>query len=305
MRRTRQHEIETECRRIVTSLLPADRFVEREITERDYGIDLTVECFDNGEPSGLLLLLQLKGTDQTPPSEGVEPHFDIEVSWLLSAERSVIPVLLVWCPVKASPPVFWYLWVQEYIHIVLDYERPAWRNQKKTRLVLPYENRLPEKVGFLRLRHIAGHPARADAFGQLLHQADQAKWKIDDPAQLLLIFEKVVSLDAIFGDRLWMWGQFQHYLVEQGARACRIAISGHEPTYEELASCGISTNEQVLVNAANHIDAEVNEFLLDIKQHMIQARIKSAVNHLSTMGAIYFDYGIKHLEWHIYKHHDF
>jgi hypothetical protein len=88
--RTRQHEVETESRRIVAFRLPADRFVEREAAERDYGIDMTIECFHGGEPSGAHLLLQIKGANSTGPANAAGPiDFDIEVKSPLRAERFV------------------------------------------------------------------------------------------------------------------------------------------------------------------------------------------------------------------------
>jgi hypothetical protein len=134
--RTPEHVIETESRRIVASLLPADRFLERDQGERDYGIDLTVECFDDGEPSGALLLLQLKGTAANPPGTGATTiPFDYRVTHLLRAERFATPVLLVWCPVSADEPCCWFLWLQSYIAVVLDAifgdQRWEWaRNQR-------------------------------------------------------------------------------------------------------------------------------------------------------------------------------
>jgi len=97
MARTRQHVIETESRRIVASLLPAERFLERDQTERDYVIDLVVECFDDGEPTDLHLLLQIKVTDVMPSDDTNSVlAYDVAVKHLLRATRFVTPCL--WRP---------------------------------------------------------------------------------------------------------------------------------------------------------------------------------------------------------------
>jgi len=59
--RPRQHEIDTQARKIVPLGLPR-QWEFRESTGRDYGIDMSVEIFEEGRPTGKILFLQIKGT---------------------------------------------------------------------------------------------------------------------------------------------------------------------------------------------------------------------------------------------------
>lgn len=235
MARTREHVIETETRRIVVSLLPADQFVERDQSERDYGVDLIVECFDAGEPSGAYLLFQLKGTDNLPPAPDAKSiAFDLEVKRLRRAERFITPLLLIWCPVQAEHRVFWFLWLQEYIRVVLNNEKPKWREQETVRLHIPVENLVStaNEQSLRRLRHTANHPRRLEQFGQLARITHEAPFVWDDPSKLLLLFEEALRLDAIYGDPRWDWGRFQRRVVEKGLLSCQIALRSIDPTEE-------------------------------------------------------------------------
>jgi Domain of unknown function (DUF4365) len=60
-KRDRKHEIETESQRAFESALPPS-VVVRPISD-DYGIDREVEVFVNGQTTGLIFKVQLKGTD--------------------------------------------------------------------------------------------------------------------------------------------------------------------------------------------------------------------------------------------------
>lgn len=60
--RPRQHEIEEESNRAFTSALPSAWVPRRQ--EPDYGVDFTVEIFEDGRSTGLSFNAQLKGTDE-------------------------------------------------------------------------------------------------------------------------------------------------------------------------------------------------------------------------------------------------
>ncbi|WP_257455617.1 DUF4365 domain-containing protein [Archangium lipolyticum] len=306
MARTRQHVIETESRRIVASLLPAERFVERDQTERDYGIDLSVECFDAGEPSGAYLFFQLKGTDDpSPPADAKSIAFDMKVNSLKRVERFATPVLLVWCPVQAVPQRFWFLWLQSYIRVVLNYENPGWRNQETVRLHIPVENVIPDANGhnLRRLRHIAGHPTRVEQFGQLARLTHEAPFIWEDPAKLGPFFEECLRLDAIFGDTEWRWAKDQRGVVEKGLRACQIALRGIDPTDDELREIGWVLSDKKIVVPGGPPKAEDLtwqdrwKFLAYAAQHCAQL--------LLNMVAVYFDDRLRHTLWKTEGDHDF
>jgi hypothetical protein len=261
--------------------------------ERDYGIDLTVECFDDGEPSGALLLLQLKGTAANPPGTGATTiPFDYRVTHLLRAERFATPVLLVWCPVSADEPCCWFLWLQSYIAVVLDRERPNWRSQETARLHIPIDNRLPDDDNYNRLRHIAGHPARTAAMGQLTRIVHETPFVFEDPAALRERFVEALGLDAIFGDQRWEWARNQRHILECGLRACELAIRGTDPTDEELREIGwhFETPRDLTGN-------DRFERLARTAQHCAQM--------LSSTVAVYFDDRLRHTVWIAEGDHDF
>ena len=307
MARTREHIIETETRRIVPALLSPERFVERDQTERDYGIDLVVECFDEGEPTGAYLLFQLKGTDHLPPEQDVKSiSFDAEVKHLRRAERFVTPILLIWCPVQAEPRRFWFLWLQEYIRVVLNNSKPEWREQGTIRLFIPNTNviSLKDEAGLSRLRHIANHPRRLEQFGQLARLTHEAPFVWDDPARLALLFEEVLKLDAIFGDSDWTWSKYQRQVVEKGLLSCEIALQGIDPTDDQLRATGWILSDET---EGTRVDEppRVCDLSWEDRWNYLASGARHCARLLLNMVAVYFDDSLRHTLWICEEDHDF
>ena len=69
MSRIPSHVIETKTRDYIRSVI--DKYYEngdalfRELSERDYGIDGLIELFREGDPTGQIALVQIKGTSNT------------------------------------------------------------------------------------------------------------------------------------------------------------------------------------------------------------------------------------------------
>lgn len=291
--RSREHVVETESRRIVAATLPAERFVEREQTERDYGIDMAIEHFADGEPSGRLLLLQLKGTDGAPPPpEQVTIPFDAQVKALLRCERFATPILLVWVPVQDEARRSWFLWLQSYLRIVLDQESPGWRTQTTVRLHVPIANVLGDAANEGKLVHIAGEPARAAAFGQLSRLAHDARWAARDPATLAAVFSEALALAPIFGDPTWRWGLDQRQMIERGLLACELASRDDNPSGDDLRAIGWQGGR-----AATDDEEHRRELLL--------VGAQNCAHLMSTMVANYFDDRQRHTVWKAVGDHDF
>ena len=289
MARSREHVIETESRRIVANHFPAERWVERDQTERDYGIDMTIEHFAGSEPSGRLLLLQIKGTDDPVPDDKALP-FDMAVKSLKRCERFATPILLMWVPVQDERRRVWFLWLQSYIRIVLDHENPDWRGQKYVRLHMPIDNELGEATEG-KLIHIAGEPARAAAFGQLSRLAHEARWAADDPRRLAPIFEEALLLEPIFADESWQWGQDQRHMIEKGLLACQVAITGRDPTDSDLREIGWTVNDQSKGS--------------EERWRMLAAGAAHCAELMSTAVAMYYDDRLRHTTWNAIGDHDF
>lgn len=308
--RTREHQIETESRRIVASLLPADRFVERDQTERDYGVDMTVKCFDpHGEPTGHYLLLQLKGTDRGAPSKGaMTVPFDMSVRTLRRSERYITPILLVYCPVREMPVCFYFLWLQEYVKVVLDIETPDWRQQQGIRVHVPCDNRIPDIRQLARWHHIAAHPARLADFGQLARIAHEVRWHIDAPDKLLKLFHEARGLNAIFDDSAWEWGQMERENVERGAMACQWWLAGTIPDDYQLASLGwrFEAGQQIWRDAWRVSPPSNPQSLVDSERRgLLHSSYEHSAQTLSTAVAIYNDYRMRHTVWRTVGDHEF
>ena len=76
--RPRAHEIDSQARRQVPGSLPAE-WEHRELTGRDYGIDMTVEIFESGEATGRYLQLQIKGTGSSVTVRSGSPRSAVSV----------------------------------------------------------------------------------------------------------------------------------------------------------------------------------------------------------------------------------
>lgn len=65
MARTSTHVIELNSKDCVRSRINSfgdnGDYIFRELSERDYGIDALIECFDGGVPTGKIAFLQIKG----------------------------------------------------------------------------------------------------------------------------------------------------------------------------------------------------------------------------------------------------
>jgi hypothetical protein len=135
------HEIDTAAMKLVQHCLP-DAWEPRVFCGRDFGLDIAVEVFDGGRPTGDLLFFHVKGTQRAIRERDLFVYVDVPVRTLRYAELfDAVPVLLALCPTQAVVPHFYSLWIQEYIRVVLDRDRPDWRDSKSTiRVCVPVSN---------------------------------------------------------------------------------------------------------------------------------------------------------------------
>lgn len=149
--RTYQHIIDTKAVRLVMNSIP-EYTVVRELTERDYGIDLMVEFFDEQgidkhghklyDSTGYVCYLQIKGTDKLLRSRKNKISFSIDIKSLLYVERFSTPFILTRvCTVKGKECIY-FVWLQRYISDVLDMNHADWRNTNKKSLTIyiPLQN---------------------------------------------------------------------------------------------------------------------------------------------------------------------
>lgn len=165
--RTQTHIVDSKAVKAVMAELP-HHWVVRELTERDYGIDLMVEIFAPGlkdgkgkdafDATGAVFHIQIKGTEE--PLESVRSgtiNYCIDKKSLSYVEKFSIPFFLFRVSV-ADPRMIYFLWIQRYIKDVMDRGTPMWREDKEDSITvrIPPENKLPE--GIKKIESIAFRP---------------------------------------------------------------------------------------------------------------------------------------------------
>ncbi len=226
--RPESHEIDTLARRRVPLAFPV-AWEHRELTGRDYGIDMIIEVFENGIATGNLLSLQIKGTSKNI-SIAEKIIYDLPVRTLIYSDMFIAPVLLVLCPVNSQQKGFYYLWLQEYIRVILNRENPDWRkNTSKVRVKIPVRNYMPgdeDKVAF-----ISNFPKRIFDWCQYARIYEDIKYALDnyfnidnmipeefendkffsdiikqskdELARVIRLINEIINLKSIFADKDW------------------------------------------------------------------------------------------------------
>nr|WP_298414543.1 DUF4365 domain-containing protein [uncultured Halomonas sp.] len=165
--RTQTHIIDSRAVKAVIAQLP-DHWVVRELTERDYGIDLMVEIFAPGltdangkeafAETGAIFHIQIKGVDKQIQSVKTGTiNYCISKKSLGYVEKFSIPFFLFRVSV-ADPQKIYFLWIQRYIKDVMDRENPMWRekNEDSITICIPPENELSN--GLKKIEDIAFRP---------------------------------------------------------------------------------------------------------------------------------------------------
>jgi hypothetical protein len=297
------HEIDTAARRRVPSALP-HAWEHREKTGRDYGVDLEVELFDSGDATGTFLLFQVKGTTADLGDSGAEIPFDLEVKTLKYAELFVAPFVLALSPVNVDPPRFFFLWLQEYVRVVLDADNPGWRDNKRSvRVKIPRRNLMPGTES--RMAFIANFPRRLAGWAQVgriqhgLRWAGQWAANADDEAgaaeaqRYLDLMDEARALPGLFDDPDWWWGEaILRGAIDPGRRAAQLLLRGGPFTMEDvtdLAPVGFVGEEQPP----------------DLPWITIRVQLERSAQELSSGLAAGNDYRLKRELWKVRREHDF
>lgn len=226
--RPESHEIDTLARRKVPLAFPA-AWEHRELTGRDYGIDMIIEVFRDGVATGNSLSLQIKGTSKDIRDVN-RVMYDVPVNTLKYSEMFIAPVLLVVCPVEDGQNGFYYLWLQEYIKVVLDHDNPNWRQNTSTaRVYIPKNNYMPGDEN--KLAFIAGFPKRIFEWCQFARICEDLRYDLnsyfetddmvsddfidikdyedvkmqakDDLMQVIKKINEIIQLESIFNEKDW------------------------------------------------------------------------------------------------------
>jgi len=163
--RTYQHIIDTKAVRQVINAIP-EHCVVRELTERDYGIDLMIELFLGAgedkkgnkqyDTTGHVCYLQIKGTNEKLKiNRKKEVAYTIDKKSLLYVEKFSTPFILTRvCTLEGKEGIY-FLWLQRYIADVLDVERPHWRTEKKQSLTVYIPTHNDFKQNFAKVEYIS------------------------------------------------------------------------------------------------------------------------------------------------------
>jgi hypothetical protein len=211
----------------------------------DYGIDMAVELFDAGAATGSYLFLQLKGTEDELPDGDAVRFADFPVKTLKYAELFEVPLVLAYCPVRTEPGRFRFLWLQEYLAVVLNHDTPGWRDQGTSTLLIPSANRMPTDDGRRRLEFAAGHPRRLRDYlqlGGIQHDLRTAVVRLDpsrpDGAvvqEARKLIERAGSLRGIFAEPMTAEAaSVSEDAIQPGLASCDLLLSGKTPTQTEV-----------------------------------------------------------------------
>ena len=152
--RTLTHTIDTKAvRRLITTL--SEDWLIRDLSDRDYGIDLKLEYFDGISPTGIIIFLQVKGTDKVIKGrDGIVTFRSFPIHTLNYSNLFPEPFFLVYLSTKEHEPIY-FLWLQKYI----SYEQEKLLNlktiQKSVSLKIPSKNNLCTDFGKQKFKEIA------------------------------------------------------------------------------------------------------------------------------------------------------
>lgn len=148
MSRISSHVIETKTRDYIRSVI--DNYYEngdalfRELSERDYGIDALIELFSNGDPTGQIALVQIKGTSNTiqPLKNKNVVSCQISTSNAKYARQNNIPILLLYATIT-KPQGFYYIDINNAVNN-MDFSKIV--EQDSITIHIPIENNALEDL---------------------------------------------------------------------------------------------------------------------------------------------------------------
>lgn len=275
--RPEQHEHDTAARKRLASALP-NEWVDRMEKGGDYGIDDEVEAFAEGRSTGLVLLLQRKGFDETPPDESIEELvFNLNVRTAHYAELFAVPVLLCLVPVAGGVDCFYYLWLQEYISVVLAHTNPKWRDNKgSVRVRVPTANRMPGDEA--RLAFIAGAPRRDRQWAAAARFAHELEYLVmaNDLDRVRQMIEELLNLTAIFGVPGWTWSMWvKEDMLDTALSAVDALRRGPPYSGDDIRAAGSSYDGSTLQDGEEQV---ILEHILRSKLQLLGTRVGAALS---------------------------
>lgn len=145
VQRSQTHITDTLAVRKVMGVL-SENWIFRDMTERDYGIDLMVEYFDGKNPTGLIAFFQIKGTEGPIQISDDKIAFSLHRKTLAYTECFSVPFFLIHCDTRKDNRNVYFVWLQKYIETRFISDYPDWktRSQESFTIYIPASNKLPD-----------------------------------------------------------------------------------------------------------------------------------------------------------------
>jgi len=248
--RTIQHVIDTKALKNTLNSIP-DSWVIRDLSERDYGIDLMVEIFSEfgkdkyGHPkyeaTGKVCYLQVKGTqDELSTNVDGSTSFPVTKKALKYVEKFATPFLLIRVFNDPAKPIVCFLWLQRYIIDVIEQTNPEWRTEKQEdySVRIPSQNRLPNN--FKKIEKIAARIKYIEEFSEfyekymIIKDVYEAmlsrKFSTEEMNSIILDLQRILQLSTLL--------EYNHCQVDRGGIQNLIAylqlVKKNEETPETL-----------------------------------------------------------------------
>ena len=155
-KRTPSHIIDQKCVNLIRTKFCEEGWIVREQNERDYGIDLHVERFEESMPTGDLIFIQLKGTQKEFEKKVKLQNFGVKtINYALLFN---VPFFVFYVSIKTEEVK--YVWLQEYADLILDKENQKWRDQDTVTIRFPYENDMDTYMGMKKIIAISSFEKR-------------------------------------------------------------------------------------------------------------------------------------------------
>jgi len=145
VKRTETHITDTKAVRRIFNQLD-ENWLIRNLEERDYGIDLSLELFNGVSPTGSMTLIQVKGTEKEfdTDSENFIKLSNFPVKTIQYALLFEIPFFVFHISLAKNETKF--IWLQKYIERKLSKENPSWESQETVTLYFPISNDLEKNA---------------------------------------------------------------------------------------------------------------------------------------------------------------
>lgn len=161
-KRTNSHKVETESLNILKNKF-GENWIFRNQTERDYGIDIQLERFEEDTPTGDLIYGQVKGTEAE--FTGKEKLSGFPTKTVNYANLFAIPFFLFYVSTKSKAAKF--VWLQKYFELKIGSK--VSHEQNSVTIEFPEENTLDER-GAQRIADIVKRTkAEKDAIKFIIH----------------------------------------------------------------------------------------------------------------------------------------